>query len=191
MLPLLVPLVLKAAEAVPGLLGLLKGNKAEAVADQVLTAAKSIAGVDDPQVAVEKVSQDPELLKLWIVEANKVTVTELQTDLEALRVVNDTMRAEIASNDPVVRWWRPYFGYVVGTSWGWLFYSVGDLLMNHPEAAPGVINALAALFPMWGVALAVLGVAVRERSRDKARKAGVEPPSFLNIFSRAKAPGSP
>jgi hypothetical protein len=190
MLPLLAPLVLKAAEAVPGLLGLLKGHKAEAVADRVLTAAKSIAGVEEPAAAVEKIAQDPELLKMWVVETNKVVVAEMQADLESLRIVNDTMRAETSSNDPVVRWWRPAFGYIVAASWGWLFFSVGDLLMSKPETAPGVLNALAALFPMWGVALTVLGVSVRERSKDKARQAGIEPPALLDLLPGLKGPAS-
>lgn len=190
MLPILVPLILKAAEAVPGLLGLMKGNKAEAVAHQVLDAAKTIAGIDDGQAAVEKVAQDPELLKLWIVEANKVTVAELEADLGALRLVNETMRAEAASNDPVVRWWRPYYGYIFATSWGWLVYCIGSLLLEHPEQAPSAINAIGVLFPMFGVAMAVLGIAVRERSKDKALKAGVERPSLFGSALQAIRPKS-
>jgi len=43
-----------------------------------------------------------------------------------------------------------------------------------------------ALTPMWGIALAVLGVNVHKRSQDKQVAAGQAPSGILNAIMRTK-----
>ncbi len=96
--------------------------------------------------------------------------------MTAMRQVNATMRAEVLSNDRFVRRWRPTFGYAVAVTWTVQMGGVTYAVVATPEYAAEIVGALANLSVMWGIALSVLGVAVHQRSRDKALAAG-EPPA--------------
>ncbi|EKV27069.1 hypothetical protein C882_1998 [Caenispirillum salinarum AK4] len=89
---------------------------------------------------------------------------EVQTKI---REINRTFRAEISSGDAYVRRWRPTFGYAVALSWMATMGAAAYTVVAEPELAPGVISALVNTAPIWGVALAVLGVSVVKRSQDK------------------------
>ena len=178
-IPLAIGFALKAAEHVPGLFRMLKGDKAGSIAEKVVRAAKTFAGDDDPETAVETVMRDPELLKLWITETNQVVVADLEAETEQLRAINATMQAETRSDDPFVRRWRPFFGYVVAVSWGCLMFSAGWVIVDDPAKAPSVLSAIGALTGMWGIALAVLGVSVYQRSKDKQTNIGMAAPGLF------------
>jgi len=90
----------------------------------------------------------------------------------AWREVNATMRAETRADDAYVRRWRPTFGYVVTAAWGLQMGAIAWAVLARPVEAPAILAAAASLSAMWGVALAVLGIAVHERSRDKALASG-------------------
>ena len=102
----------------------------------------------------------------------------------ALREVNATMRAETGAGDAYVRRWRPTFGYAVTAAWALQMAAIAWAVVAHPSEAPAILAAAASLSAMWGVALAVLGVAVHERSRDKALAAG-QPGSGLASLAAA------
>ncbi len=102
----------------------------------------------------------------------------------AWREVNATMRAETRAGDAYVRRWRPTFGYAVTAAWAMQMGAIAWAVVAHPTDAPAILAAAASLSAMWGVALAVLGVAVHERSRDKALAAG-QPASGLASLAAA------
>jgi hypothetical protein len=57
-------------------------------------------------------------------------------------------------------------------------------IVARPEQAGSVAQAITALTPMWGVALAVLGINVSARSRDKCVQAGQAPaPGLLQALA--------
>lgn len=63
-LPALIPLVLKAviaSGAIPEVVRALSGSKAADAAEKVVGVARAITGVNDPEMAVTKVIQDPAL----------------------------------------------------------------------------------------------------------------------------------
>ncbi len=112
----------------------------------------------------------------------------------AWREVNASMRAEAGAEDAYVRRWRPTFGYMVALTWGLQMGAVAWSVLATPADAPAILAAAASLSAMWGVALAVLGVAVHERSRDKAAAAGSPRPGFADLLDtllqrRQAAPG--
>ncbi len=111
----------------------------------------------------------------------KARSREAQT---AWREVNATMRAETRAEDAYVRRWRPTFGYAVTAAWALQMAAIAWAVVAHPPDAPAILAAAASLSAMWGVALAVLGVAVHERSRDKALAAG-QPASGLASLAAA------
>ena len=95
------------------------------------------------------------------------------------------MRTEALSDDPFVRRWRPFFGYVVAVSWGCLMFAAGYVIVDDPAKAPSVLSAIGALTGMWGIALAVLGVSVYQRSKDKQASAGMAGPGLFGSALKA------
>jgi len=125
-----------------------------------------------------------------VAEANRhvETLAKLDTDeaRAALGEINATIRAEAAAGDAFTRRWRPTLGYVVALAWGAQMTAASYVVVAHPESAAAVLSALAALFPMWSVALGVLGVAVIKRSDDKRLAAGHAPaPAFAELIGAA------
>lgn len=166
-------------KAVAGFAPLLGGVVGGPAGAGVGTIIASAFGVEDkPKAVMDAIKSDPDAaLKLIQVELdNKVALQELE--LQRLQVVNKTMQAEIASDDPFVRRWRPFYGYAVAISWsvqmlGFTFMFVYTALKS-PASLPTLIQQFAllsgSLVTLWGIALAVLGVSVHKRSKDKEIK---------------------
>jgi len=171
-----ISIALGLAQFVPGLTRLLMGDKAANVAEKVVSAATTIAGTDNPQQAIEYLQANQELQLKLQQELNHIVIAELEAETKQLQTINTTMRVEATSTDWFVRRWRPFFGYIVSLTWGWLMFSLGILIMREPDKAPAVIAAMAGLTGMWGIALAVLGISVNKRSQDKCVAAGQTPP---------------
>lgn len=70
-----ITLALALADAVPALVGLIKGPQAAETATKVLDAAKAITGQDSPSAAVDAMRQDPAKLA-------ELRATVMQLDLE-------------------------------------------------------------------------------------------------------------
>jgi hypothetical protein len=81
--------------------------------------------------------------------------------------VNQSMRAEINSEDAYIRRMRPTFGYVMALSWAAQMLGVAYIMIFKTNDAIIVINAIESLGTIWAVALSVLGVYVYKRSEDK------------------------
>ncbi len=116
-------------------------------------------------------------------EANRhleaMTKLDNERELGMAEQINQTMRAEAASEDAWTRRWRPFFGYIVATSWGIQSAAVAWVMLKMPAQAPEIIKALSDNATMWWMALGVLGIAVVKRSEDKALAAGQTPPPGL------------
>lgn len=123
--------------------------------------------------------------------AMQSAANELAADTARLGEVNATMRAEVAANDAYVRRWRPTFGYAMAFTWTATMVSIAWITVAVPAQAPAIIAALVNTSAMWGVALAVLGIAVHKRSQDKAIAAGATPqPGMLGAITRRIAGGA-
>lgn len=127
----------------------------DAVATKLFGDPEMLFKMEQLAVQREKNEQDAELRKL-----------ELETKQQEL--VNLTMRAEFQAEDPWSRRWRPFIGFVFGSSLGvqslgvtWVLVSGGD---------PELITALQALAFIWGPALAVLGVGSWTRGKEKVAR---------------------
>lgn len=173
-----------ASEYVPGLARWLAGDRAGDVAQKVIDVAKDVTGAVDPARAMAELQANADAqIKLQQAMA-PVVIAEFEAETRRLEAVNATMRAEVASGDKYVARWRPTLGYVVTLVWGAQMLAVSWLILANPEASIGVIAALAGLSVMWSVALAVLGIGVNARSRDKQVAAGQElPPGILGAIA--------
>ena len=150
-------------------------SKAAAVADQVIGVAKSVTGKDNGEDALAAIKADPalalQLQQSWM--AHELAM--VQEDTKQLGEINATIRAEAASSDKYVSRWRPTFGYAMAATWTAQMGAVSWVIIAEPTQAPAIINAMVNTAPIWGIALAVLGVSVASRTKDKAVAAGNPP----------------
>ncbi|AUG52127.1 3TM-type holin [Thalassospira marina] len=128
------------------------------------TAAK---GLRDMENLVGQGAVDATALAEANRHAEALMRAELKHDSAVIRAVNKTIRAEISSGDAYVRRWRPSFGYAVALTWIMMMGAIAAAIVLTPAEAPAIIAALVNTSPIWGVALAVLGISVVKRSSDK------------------------
>ena len=175
-------LVAKAAPLVGGLLG---GPSGSAVGSLV---ARALGSEPTPAAVAQAIQADPQALervrRLELEHEADLTRMHLEAETARLVEINQTMRAEAASQDAYVRRWRPTFGYLVALSWLIQCAAIAGSIVAEPAQAGAIAQAVTALTPMWGVALAVLGINVTSRSRDKQVAAGQAPaPGFLQTLA--------
>jgi hypothetical protein len=168
------------AAVAPKIAGWIAGDDAEQTAEQVADVAKTVTGEDDPQKAVDAIRQDPEQARKFREALAEYELKMEKERTERLTQINKTMRAEIQESG----WksgWRPFFGYSFGVAWvslffgllGLLFYAASLGLDEAIQFAGEMPAVIAAFTPLVGMALKVLGVQIRERSRDKRLASGI------------------
>ncbi|CAA7613094.1 conserved membrane hypothetical protein [Candidatus Terasakiella magnetica] len=177
-----ITIALGLAQVVPGLIRWISGDdrsKAACVAEQAIGVAKAVTGRDSGEAALAAVQADP-VLALRIQQAwQGHELALVQEETRQLAEINATMRVEAASGDAYVRRWRPTFGYAVAATWTATMGAVAWAIIAQPLQAPAIITALVNTSPIWGIALAVLGVSVVKRSHDKATASGLPPKEGL------------
>lgn len=190
------------------MLGTALGGPAGGIVGGLIGHALGIGDKPSAEQISQAIDGDPQAakIKLQQVEADHA---EAMARIQALQVqaqqTGQTMRVEYGSTDPYVRRWRPTWGYVSAGAWAFEALAIGAGLIGGTVAAltghtseaqillaamPAIIGAMAAL---WSIALAVLGVSVRARSRDKAVQAGQDPgPSLIDaLIQRVSGSGKP
>jgi hypothetical protein len=84
-----------------------------------------------------------------------------------LSEVNQSLRAEVASNDAYVRRMRPTFGYLMAMTWAAQMFAAAYVIIFETEKAPLILQSMGSLSAIWAVGLSVLGIYVYKRSEDK------------------------
>lgn len=154
-------------------------------AETLIDVAKTVTGVDDPQDAVTQIKNDPGLQIQFQQAMQPVIISRMEERTKRLEAVNQTMRAEYASKSRYVSSWRPTFGYLVALSWFLMMAALSYAIFDSPKEAPAIIAAMASLSFMWGIAMAVLGVNVQQRSKDKQTAVGLpQPPGIMSAVAQ-------
>ena len=173
-----ITIALGLAQFVPSLIRWISGDdqsKAAQVADRAVAIAKTVTGAATGDSALAAIKADPQLAlqlqQAWLAQDLALAQEETKTIAE----INATMRAEAASSDAYVRRWRPTFGYAVALTWTATMGAIAWAIIAEPAQAPTIIAALVNTAPIWGIALAVLGISVVKRSHDKALALGALP----------------
>ena len=96
-----------------------------------------------------------------------IAAQEIERDTETIRQVNESLRAEVKSDDTYVRRMRPTFGYIMAVTWGAQMLSLAYVIIFETEQASLVVEAMESLGTIWMVGLSVLGIYVYKRSEDK------------------------
>lgn len=86
---------------------------------------------------------------------------------ESITQINESLRAEVASNDPYVRRMRPTFGYIIAATWAAQMFALAYVIVFETQEAALVIDAVQSLGTIWAVGLSVLGIYVYKRSDEK------------------------
>ena len=172
------------AKAAP-LLGSMLGGPAGGTAGTLIAEA---LGTDESPDAISQALQDPEAAaKLKAAEQEnraELKRMKIEADSNQLTQINKTMRAEMQAESGYRTNWRPTFGYAAAIAFAiqmiGLTVVLGWVAIRRPDEVGTVISALAqaisALMPLWGIALSMLGIAIRQRSRDKETAAGQQQP---------------
>ena len=106
-----------------------------------------------------------------MVEANRHAEAMAEINMQqfetSLAEINQSLRAEIASEDKFVRRMRPTFGYLMAFTWAAQMFGLAYIIVFETEKAAYILEATAALSTIWAVGLSVLGIYVYKRSEDK------------------------
>jgi hypothetical protein len=154
-------LAILASAALPSAIDALSTVFGRSANPAIAAAGQAMAGLGDA-IAHGQVPQE----ELEQVEADLNKLFELEN--ARLAEVNQTMRAEANSEDPWVRRWRPMFGYSIAFAWTVQMLAVSAAILLAPHTAPALLMALGEGTALqWSIALAVLGVGIYSRSRDK------------------------
>ena len=99
--------------------------------------------------------------------AEKMAEFSAQESKAAYEQVNESLRAEVASQDKYVRRMRPTFGYLMAFTWAAQMFALAYVIVFETNKAVMVLNAMQSLGTIWAVGLSVLGIYVYKRSEDK------------------------
>ncbi len=106
-----------------------------------------------------------------IAEANRhaeeMATLQSQEFKAAYEQVNQSLRAEIASEDPYVRRMRPTFGYLMAITWAAQMMGLAYIMTFRTEQAHQVLAAMDSLAAIWAMGLSVLGIYFYKRSEEK------------------------
>lgn len=184
-----------------GLLGGPVGAEVGSMIASALGCENTPAAVDkaiaaDPQAAIKlrqmEIDARTKLAELAFKEkelAAKVEITGIESGSRDLENVNKTMQAEAAIGHKWAAMWRPYWGFVSATGFGFVLFCLGVALLwvgaskrvDFLKELPDLLYAIAALF---GVAMSVLGVASWHRGQMQRVQAGeVKPPGLIGAIS--------
>ena len=99
--------------------------------------------------------------------AEAMAELRIKENAAAYTEINQSLRAEVASDDVYVRRMRPTFGYLMAATWAAQMFAVAYIMVFRTEQAAVVMNAVQSLGMIWTVGLSVLGIYVYKRSEDK------------------------
>jgi hypothetical protein len=139
-----------------------------------------LAGAD-PGIAAAAARQAESEWLAALAEVGKAQVSE----------VGATQRAEIASDDPLQRWWRPIFALELSLLECPAFAAtlLHALWVGHDAAINGFATLSALLMTYFGARFGILGIYVSGRSMEKAAiVTGQVPSTLIGDLLRALAP---
>lgn len=161
------------------LLGGVLGGPAGAQVGALVAAA--IGTGESPEEVNAALVANPEL-KVRLVEIQKAhearlielqleaTKAELVAETSRMSEVNQTMRAEAASDDIWQRRWRPFWGFSSAVAFFLQVGAISYLMVTGNPKAGEMINALGSLAVFWGVPMAILGIAAWQRGQEKLER---------------------
>ena len=148
------------------ILGSVLGGPAGGVLGSSLAAALGVKGKDIKQVLANPNEIQMNTLKRYELE-HEEELKKLQIMSDNLKDVNITYRKEIASKDKYVRRMRPTFGYLLALILLVLTLTGTYSVVYDPSALSSFVQLVNAMTVPLTTAMAVLGIVVHGRTKEK------------------------
>jgi hypothetical protein len=168
-------------------LGTALGGPLGGVAGEILAKAIGSAVATPAAVQAQLPAVDPARLAEAEAQWSEMIQAEAETQRVAISETQATIRAEIASSDPVQKWWRPAYAFELTVEcaalWAVLMHEfwTGDI-----QTINALVNATALLVTYWGFRFGVLGVYISGRTREKVSAAtGQDAPGMIERVVKA------
>ncbi len=169
------------------MLGTALGGPLGGAAGQILANALGSATPTPSAVQASLPMADPSLVAQAESQWAEAIRAEAETQRVAIGEMQATIRAEIASDDPLQRWWRPLYAveltFECAALWIVLMHEfwTGDV-----QTINALIGATALLVAYWGFRFGVLGVYVSGRTREKVSAVtGRDAPGLIEKLARS------
>jgi hypothetical protein len=169
------------------MLGTALGGPLGGVAGEIL--AKAVGSIAPTPAAVQASlpAADPNRLAEAEAQWAQMVQAEAETQRTAIAETQRTIRAEIASDDPLQKWWRPVYAFELtlecAALWAVLVHEfwTGDI-----QTINALVGATALLVTYWGFRFGVLGVYVSGRTREKVSAVtGQDAPGMIEKLVKA------
>ena len=168
-------------------LGTELGGPLGGVAGEILAKAIGSAVATPAAVQAQLPAVDPARLAEAEAQWAQMIRAEAETQRVAISETQATIRAEIASDDPVQKWWRPAYAFELTVEcaalWAVLMHEfwTGDI-----QTINALVNATALLVTYWGFRFGVLGVYISGRTREKVSAlTGQDAPGMIERVVKA------
>ena len=168
-------------------LGTALGGPLGGVAGEILSRAIGANAPTPAAVQASLPAADPTKLAEAEAQWSEMIRAEAETQRVAISETQQTIRAEIASDDPVQKYWRPVYAFELtiecAALWAVLMHEfwTGDI-----QTINALVNATALLVTYWGFRFGVLGVYISGRTREKVSAAtGQDAPGMIERVIKA------
>lgn len=186
----IIPILMGLAQVVPGIVGLLAGDKAGEKAEAVADVVKTVTGQDDLKTGVGMIKADPEAALKFQQAFYEYQIEMEREETKRYQEYHQTIRTEVSSTDSYNRRWRATFGYCVSFSWALMFATVfvGFLVagisseVDMADVTANLASLIRSTLELWGIALVILGVNIKKRSDDKTVAVGTPRPGILGTI---------
>lgn len=169
------------------MLGTALGGPLGGAAGEIL--AKALGSAVSTPAAVQSALPAADPTKLAEAEAqwSEMIRAEAETQRTAIAETQQTIRAEIASENVVQRWWRPIYACELTLECAVLWIVlVHEFWTGDLQTINALVNATALLMAYWGFRFGVLGVYVSGRTREKVSAAtGQDAPGVIEKLVKA------
>lgn len=171
------------------MLGAALGGPLGGAAGQIL--AQALGASPPTPATVQPMLPDADPGRLAEAEArwSEMIRAEAEAQRAAIAETNATIRAEIASGDPMQRWWRPLYAGELTLECAALWsVVVHELWTGDVQTINALVGASALLVAYWGFRFGVLGVYVAGRTREKVCAAtGQDAPGLIERMAKSVA----
>jgi hypothetical protein len=170
------------------LIGEALGGPFGATAGKILAEALGASEATPTAVHAAITAADPAVVTAAAAKAEAEWAAALaQIGKAQVEQVGATQRAEIASSDPLQRWWRPLYALELSLLECPAFVAVmlHALWMGHEAGINGFASLSGLLMTYFGARFGVLGVYVSGRTREKLAAVGEEMPSLVAQVAKA------
>ncbi len=168
------------------MLGTALGGPLGGAAGQILAGALEASAPTPAAVQASLPTADPSALAQAEAQWADAIRAEAETQRVAISETQATIRAEMAADDPIQRWWRPIYAFelVLECAALW-FVMVHEFWTGDVQTINALLSATTLLVAYWGFRFGVLGVYVSGRTREKVSAVtGQNAPGLLEKLAK-------